>query len=295
MRSPFATVAGIAFETIGDSVTVVVTHALGSATIALQGAQVLSYTPKGQQPVVWLSPHCLWQTGVAVRGGVPICWPWFGPNQSNPDLPKHGFARLAAWELVDVCVMTDHTMLTFTFEDTPETRALWPFSFHAQLTICVGASLSVTLTTHNRGNTPMPISEALHTYLQVSDVRHCTLTGLANTDYLDKPNQYSRHTQTGELAFAGEIDRAYVNTTQALVLHDPVLARTITVQKEGSHTTVIWNPGHDRAAVMPDLLDAWSQMLCIEAANAHENSVCIAAGETHTIGTTIVSAPNHHV
>jgi glucose-6-phosphate 1-epimerase len=263
-----------------------------SAAVALYGGHLLHYQPHGQPPVVWLSPHSFFQPGKAIRGGLPICWPWFGAHPTAASLPAHGFARLsAAWTVLSTAVSAEgDTLLQLGLSDDPASREMWPHPFRLELQLSVGAALAVTLIVHNSGPEPFEMTAALHTYLGVSHAAEVTVEGLDGVDYLDKVKDFRRFTQRGPVVFAGETDHVYLPTTAACRIIDPGWGRQITVSKQGSRTTVVWNPGAEKAAHMADLLDA-AGMVCVEAANAFDDAIRVPPGGEHRLHTRIEAGP----
>ncbi|GAB4123922.1 MAG: D-hexose-6-phosphate mutarotase [Sideroxydans sp.] len=255
------------------------------ARIALQGAHLTHWQPKGEQPVIWLSPKARFAPGKSIRGGVPICWPWFGPHQSDSKLPGHGFARTVMWDVQETQALTDgSTFIRLGLIESDATRAQWPHPCSARLEVTVGKTLRVELVTTNTGEAPFELSEALHTYFQISDVGNMTIRGLEGCDYLDKVHDFARRTQQGPIAIESEVDRVYVNTTADCVIEDKGLQRAIRIAKQGSRSTVVWNPWQEKAEKMGDFGPALHRdMVCVESGNALENSLNVQPGETHRL------------
>jgi D-hexose-6-phosphate mutarotase len=260
-------------------------NSLASATVSLQGAQLIDWTPVDADPVIWLSDKAHYSPGKSIRGGVPVCWPWFGDHAENPLMPAHGFARQLPWELNAVSVRDDGaTCLLFILEPSNESELLWPHAFELRLLIVIGESLEMSLESINRGSQVMTITEALHTYFQVSDVRHVSVTGLDHVHFLDKPDAYKEKIQSGEITVTTEIDRIYLDTTADCIIEDPGLNRKIIIAKSGSQSTVVWNPWIDKSVQMGDMdAQAYLHMLCIESANAATNRIHLQAGDSHAL------------
>ncbi len=278
----------IVFKEIPGSLIVMeVTNAHGSATIALQGAHVMSWRPKSEaEPVVWLSRAARFTPGKSIRGGVPVCWPWFGPHATDSKLPAHGFARTVPWEATATRVLDNGaTEIALTLVETDQMGTMWPHQTKLSIAITVGARLKIALTTDNLGNEDVVIGEALHTYFQIGDIADIRISGLEAGDYLDKVGGGSvRRRQDGRVVFSAETDRIYLNTEAECVITDPRLKRRIHVTKSGSRSTVVWNPWTEKADKMGDFgLDGWREMVCIESANAAENAVTIKTGSRHTM------------
>lgn len=272
-------------EKTKDFVVVEVNNGYASATIAIQGAHLMTFQPKGQEPMIWISPEAKLSTGKSIRGGVPVCWPWFGAHTNNAKLPAHGFARTVPWRLNQVHALPDGgTRLEFELIQTPSTRSQWPYPCAVRNIITIGKTLQHELITSNPGHEPVIIGEALHTYFQVGDVRKVSVNGLQGCDYLDKVSGFQRFNQSGPVKFCGEVDRIYLGAPAITEIRDPVMKRRIVIRTRGSHSTVVWNPWIEKAAQMGDLgLDGYLHMLCVETANAAEDTVTLAPGGQHRL------------
>ncbi|MFN2186550.1 MAG: D-hexose-6-phosphate mutarotase [Anaerolineae bacterium] len=269
----------------GDLAMVEVANAQASATLALQGAQVLQWAPLGQQPVIWLSGAARYAIGKSIRGGIPLCWPWFGPHPSEADFPAHGFARTSLWEIVDTQVLADGaTRIGLRLKHTDASRALWPHAAELECQISVAATLEIDLLTRNTGSASITIGQALHTYFAVSDVRRIRIEGLEGCHYLDKVDGGRRKEQMGPVSFVAETDRTYLDTAADCLIDDPGLARRIRIHKRGSRSTVVWNPWIEKATRLGDLgADGWLHMVCVESANAADDVVTVPPGAEHRL------------
>ena len=269
----------------GDLAMVEVANAQASATLALQGAQVLQWAPLGQQPVIWLSGAARYAIGKSIRGGIPLCWPWFGPHPSEADFPAHGFARTSLWEIVDTQVLADGaTRIGLRLKHTDASRALWPHAAELECQISVAATLEIDLLTRNTGSASITIGQALHTYFAVSDVRRTRIEGLEGCHYLDKVDGGRRKEQMGPVSFVAETDRTYLDTAADCLIDDPGLARRIRIHKRGSRSTVVWNPWIEKATRLGDLgADGWLHMVCVESANAADDVVTVPPGAEHRL------------
>lgn len=258
-----------------------------TASLCLQGAHLMAWQPGSQSvPVVWVSRDAKLAEGKSIRGGVPVCWPWFGAHASEPGFPAHGYARTAPWQVVESGNVPDGaTRLTLRLTENEKSRAMWPHDARLDLTIIVGETLRMALTTENTGKSDFIISEALHTYFRISDIGAVQVTGLAGCDYWDKVGGSTLKKQDGEIRFAAETDRVYINSAAECVIEDNRLKRRIRVAKSGSLSTVVWTPWYAKAERMGDLgqPDGWREMLCVESANAIENTLRVAAGTRHTL------------
>lgn len=262
-----------------------ISNAQASAELALQGGQLLQWTPQGQRPVVWLSPAAKLLPGKAVRGGVPVCWPWFGAHQQHPGFPAHGYARTALWELTEIRQSSDGaTCLALRLQAGPASPEWWPYDSSLELHIRVGTALELELVTRNNGNATFRFSAALHSYFAVSDVRQASIGGLDGCSYLDKTDGNRPCRQSGPVAIAGEVDRVYLNSSADCLIHDPAWQRHIRVEKRGSQSTVVWNPWRDKAAQLGDLgEDGYLRMLCLESANVADDSITLPPGGEHRL------------
>ena len=267
----------------GDIPIIDIKNKFGTAIISLQGAQVLSWIPEGEEEVIWLSEDAKFAPGKSVRGGIPICWPWFGAHESNPDFPAHGFARTTLWEIICTEQLEDgRTRVTFTTEPQPDTEQMWPPETTVQYQVTIGKKLEMELVTHNNGAEAIVIGQALHTYFNVADVSKVFLHGLEDTDYLDKLAGFEKKHQRGPISIEGEVDRIYIDTVRECVINDKVLRRNIVINKCGSHSTVVWNPWQATAEKMGDLgKDGYKKMLCVESCNAADDVVTIQPGKAH--------------
>jgi len=264
-----------------------INHPTCTARVALNGAHVMEWTPAGQSPVLYLSPDAVLEPGKPIRGGIPICWPWFNAHPTDATKPMHGFARNRPWTLMEASESEEGVKLSFVLCSDTSTHELWPHGFEAHLTFRLGAKLEVTLQTINKSDSDMQIAEALHTYLTVGDISKITVKGLADTDYLDTVGERMLRHQTGDITFDREVDRQYVSEGTVTV-EDPALGRTITVEKSGSRTTVVWNPWIEKSKRLADLPDeAYHGFLCVEAANAGDAFVTVPPGGSHVIQTVI--------
>ena len=256
--------------------------------IYLHGAHVTSWKPAGKEEVLFLSSESRWQDGHAIRGGVPICFPWFGGKADDPKAPAHGFVRTRAWQLERISQVEDGTRVSMFTESSQDTKRWWPSDFHLAYHVTFSSELELELVATNTGKTPFRFEEALHTYHRVEDIRKVRLKGLGSVPYLDKTDSNRKKIQTGEITIASETDRVYLGTAGTIELEDPGLRRHTHVQKENSRSTVIWNPWAQKAHSMSDFGgDEWVQMICIETTNVADFAVDLAPGEQHTMRSTV--------
>jgi D-hexose-6-phosphate mutarotase len=253
----------------------------------LHGAHVVHFHPASQaKPILWMSAKSNFAPDKPIRGGVPICFPWFGPKADDPKAPAHGFARLMEWQLDGVKQNTDGSVsVSMSLESNDKTRQTWPADFVARHVATVGRTLTMTLIVTNTGNSPAKFEAALHTYYTVGDIRKVHVTGLERATYLDRLKPGERFRQDDQpIRFVAETDRTYLDTTATVIIHDRVLNRRIVVQKMGSRSTVVWNPWIAKAKAMPDFGDdEWPGMLCIETANVADNAITLAVRAQHAM------------
>jgi len=250
--------------------------------IYLHGAHVTSWKPAGREEVLFLSSQSRWEQGHAIRGGVPLCFPWFGGKRDDPSAPAHGFVRTKAWHLESTAQVGDAVIVTMFTESDETTQKLWPAEFHLVYRATFGSELGLELLVINTGRTSMCFEEALHAYFRVSSIEKTRVRGLDTVQYIDKTNSNRKEIQQGEIEIVSETDRVYLNTMDVIELEDRVLPRRIRLTKENSRTTVVWNPWMTKAHSLSDLAaDEWKQMICIETSNVSDFAVDLAPGQQH--------------
>ena len=256
------------------------------ADIALQGAHIMTFQPKGERPIIWLSPVAKLVPGKSIRGGVPICWPWFGAHGTESGFPGHGFARTVMWQMVASEALADgSTRLVFEVPHSSIPPAQWSHACRARLIVIVGKALSVELVTENTGQAAFEIGEALHTYFAISDVDDVSITGMEGCTYLDKVGPPQTRTQQGAIQIGAEVDRIYLDTEADCLIEDRGWNRRIRIAKRGSRSNIVWNPWIEKSAKMGDFGSdvGYRGMVCVESANAAKNVVMVAPGETHSL------------
>lgn len=257
-----------------------------SAKIALQGAHIFHYGRHNETPVLWLSKVSDFKINKAIRGGVPLCWPWFGMSE-NPDLPQHGFARTSMFTLIsseEVDAKT--TEVTLKLKDSPQSHKLWPYRFELLLHVKISDTLTMQLTTTNLDDKPFVITQALHSYFQVSHISNVSVKGLDAKPYFDALTQEACQ-QVGDVTFDQEVDRVYQDVDQPLTLLDR--ERSIVIETQSSASAIVWNPWIDKCARMSAMKDdAYKSMLCIESANALEDAKTILPNSSHKLIATVL-------
>jgi D-hexose-6-phosphate mutarotase len=277
----------VRFETGEGGLPVIeVQNGYATARISLQGAYVLSWIPAGQAEVIWVSEAAIFAPGKSVRGGIPICWPWFGVHETRDDFPAHGFARTVFWQVRNTRPLeSGGTEVTLSLDTTrldQQRQRMWPYPTTVEYRVTVAQTLGLELTTCNHGEQSFIISEALHTYFKMQDIAQVTVRGLEGKDYLDKTDAFKRKTQSGPITITHETDRVYVDTSDQVVIENS--QREVVIDKQGSLSTVVWNPWQATAKRMGDLgKEGYRNMLCVETANAADNSVSINPGECHRL------------
>ncbi|MEL6912664.1 MAG: D-hexose-6-phosphate mutarotase [Cyanobacteria bacterium J06598_4] len=254
------------------------------AKISVYAGQVLSFKPVGQtEDVMFLSSQAYYQAGKAIKGGTPICWPWFGPDPEEKGRANHGFVRNRLWEVQEVVSTQDGaTKVTLGLSDTEETKGIWDYSFKFAIAITVGKVLTVALITQNTDSKPFEITQAMHTYFRIGDIKQVSVLGLADKTYLDKVDSGKEKTQSGDVTFTEECDRIYLDVPSQLTVDDRALNRKIVVTATNSKTAIVWNPGAEISANMADLGDLdYENFVCVETANAANEVIEVAAGEQY--------------
>jgi len=256
-------------------------HAAVKARVALHGAHLMEWQPAGQEPVLYLSPQAVYAADKPIRGGVPVCWPWFGPP-ADASLPMHGFVRTRFWQLAEAEESATGVRLVFTIESDDSTRALWPHDFQLSLEMNLGAELSLALTMKNTGDTACEITDALHTYLSVQDVTQITVEGLDGKEYLDRLT-HEPVIQEGDIVIDREVDRDYV-TSEEIRVKDASFGRTLSVTTSGSGSAVVWNPWIKKAISLADMPDEdYKVFVCVETTNAWKDVINLAPRESHCL------------
>ena len=300
LREQFA-VPGATFELgEGGFIRAAVSTDAAEAHVYLHGAHVTRFQPQGQADLLFMSGKSLFAPGKAIRGGVPLIFPWFGAKAGDPTAPAHGLVRSTGWAVQDVTAAghgADRVVrLALVLRSDASTKTRWPHDFELLYTVTVGTALQLDLEVRNPASAsePFTFEEALHTYLAVGDVRKVSIDGLAGRDYLDKPDGFRRKTQgPGAFGIDAETDRVYLATPDTVTVTDPVgpstksapaKPRVLTVSKENSAATVVWNPWIAKAKSMNDFGDdEWPLMLCVETANVDAHAVTLAPGQTHAM------------
>ena len=274
----------------GELPVVIIANVFAKASIAIYGAHVLSYRPKGQEEVLWMSSLSTFEEGNPIRGGIPVCFPWFGPHDTDSKKPQHGFARLQMWKVAETANLPGgETQLRLTLRQNPKIKTLWKYSFLAEMIITVGVSLNVTFRCTNTGMEQFSYTDALHSYFAVSDIANVKIKGLGGSRYYDGIGATTSSIQKEDnLVIQKEENRRYIDSTSDCIIEDSGLSRKIRIRKTGSRVTVVWNPGAEmskKIADMPD--DGYKTMVCVEAANAYDDIAVVQLKGSCTLSTSI--------
>lgn len=256
------------FAAPGGFTAVKLVNGFGEAALTLYGAHVMSYTPAGAVPVLWMSDKSMFTAGEPIRGGIPVCWPWFGPDPAGK-FGGHGYARVSFWNVVSATqTPAGKTTVTLALTEKDVDAKFAPQPFKLELTVTLGSTLTVALKIYNTGSCDLAYSGALHSYFNVADASAIKVTGLEDCDYADKVLNVDG-VQNGAIVIDREIDRVYCRTSGIVEVVDPVFNRTLRIAKSGSSSTVVWNPWIEKSKRMPDFGDEeYHTMVCVEAANA---------------------------
>lgn len=261
-------------------------NASARALISLYGGQVLSFQPLEQaEDVLFLSGQSAYEEGKAIRGGIPVCWPWFGPDPKGLQRPNHGFVRNHFWQLAKTeAVSSSETKVSLRFTESFKQENTWRQPFMLLLEISIGSSLQLKLTTFNTGDQPFSVTQAFHSYFRVGNIKRVKILGLEDCDYFDKLEQGQQKTQKGVVTVSKEVDRVYVGAYKNLVIVDPVLNRRIHINSPNTSTAVVWNPWLKTSKKMPDLADAdYQRFICVEAGNVAFDLIKVQPGSQFSL------------
>uniref|UniRef100_A0A7C2AW54 Putative glucose-6-phosphate 1-epimerase n=1 Tax=Pseudomonas graminis TaxID=158627 RepID=A0A7C2AW54_9PSED len=279
-------------------------HGQAELVIAQQGAHIISYQVDGDEPLIWSNPGALFKSGKPIRGGMPICWPWFGNFQRNPSSVQamrasnepakaHGEVRAIDWELMGVGEDGDALIVEFIQPQAEGQLPGWPHTVGLKLHIRLDAALNVSLVSFNAGAEDVTLSQALHSYFAVSDVSQISIEGLDGVEYLNTLESWdTQNVQVGDITFTGETDRIYQDTPDLISVVDPEWKRRIQIQTTGSHSAIVWNPWIDKTKTFDDMqADGWKSMVCVETANVMTDVVTLKPGDMHALSVSIWAEP----
>jgi glucose-6-phosphate 1-epimerase len=262
-----------------------ITGPLAAAEIYLHGAQVTAWRPAGEEEAIFVSGQSKWEDGRAIRGGIPVCFPWFRAKSDDANAPAHGFVRTKEWDLESAQVSHDGAVVAVCATGSDEgSRQWWPYEFRLANRITVGKTLGLALTVTNTGSTAFRFEEALHTYFRVGDVEQVEVRGLEGVSFLDNMDGNRQKVQASRLKLTGPTDNAYIDSRGTAEIYDAALGRVVRTGKENSSTTIVWNPWRQGAAKLADLGDEeWRRMICVEASNILGSAISLDPGEEHTM------------
>lgn len=265
----------------GDCPIIEIRNRFASASISLLGAQVLSFRPSDQaEDLLFVSAQSFYKEGKAIRGGIPVCWPWFGPDPKGLQRPNHGFVRNRFWRLLSTEMLDDgQTLVRLAFDQSMKQENTWRQPFELRFEVTIGPALSLKLTTFNSGEKPFSITQAFHSYFRVGRIQRVSIEGLDGCDYFDKLDQGTQKQHFGKLGVSQEIDNVYTDVKQDLTLIDPVLKRRIHIHATNTSTAVVWNPWSKSGKKMPDLTNTdYRHFVCVEAGNIAFDLISIPPG-----------------
>ena len=300
----FGELPGITIELHQQLLAVRVDNQKASATVFLQGAQVIHYQPNEAKDIIWCSDQCDYAPGSALRGGIPICWPWFGDLNKNPTevqqqiaanndtqtLPSHGFVRNKLWELSAINIIDgDTTQLIFQLMLDDTTDSLWPYAGELTYTVTIGSTLSLQLCINNKSDETVSFCNALHSYFSVDAIERTMISGLETCRYTDTLEEWTEKDPQEQLLIDGEVDRFYWDTPDQINIIEQN-QREISIESQGSNSTVVWNPWIEKSVRLSQFpSDGYKNMICVETANVGRDFVQLAPNQTHTLAVTISS------
>lgn len=279
----FGIEAEIGFYEEDELVYAMVSNKYADATICLYGAHIVSYSPAKNMEVLWMSPYSSFEEGKAIRGGIPVCFPWFGLHESDEDMPQHGFARIMNWEVTKTeTLASGENQICLQLCSSDKTKEFWPHDFCAEMTFTVGTNLCVTFKVKNTSAEPLEYTSALHSYFSLSGIENITIEGLQNTRYQNQLDGGDYIQETPLLAINKAETRHYYNTEATCIINDPIFNRRISIEKSGSKNSTVWNPGAETSAEMGDMPnDAYETFVCLETVNKIDDVIKLSPGEAH--------------
>ena len=259
-----------------------------SGEIYLHGAHVTSWKPVGNEEVLYLSSKSKWQDGAAIRGGVPVCFPWFSARADDPRSPAHGLVRTKSWQLEGITHADHDVTVALSTSADDATRKTWFGDYHLLFCATFGEQLRLEIIVTNRGTSSFRFEEALHSYFRVSNIAGAKLRGLNGAGFIDKTDAKREKHQHGDVLISAETDRVYLKTFSTVEIEDPAARRRVLVAKEESRDTVLWNPWSEKAKKMSDVgADEWRQFVCVETCNVGDHAVNLAPAQAHTMSALI--------
>ena len=283
LEDKFSIEGELGFYEQDDIIFMTISNKFADAEICLYGGQITNYKPYKTMEILWMSPESYFQEGVPIRGGIPVCFPWFGPHKTDSSKPQHGFARLMQWDIIETSTNSaGETLVILQICSSPQTKNYWDFDFCAEMKIIVGKNLTATLQVSNASATEFEYTCALHSYFSLSSLENITIEGLQNTKYHDQLEPGDFIQEEEKLVISKAETRHYYDTESTCIINDPYFGRRISIAKSGSKVTTVWNPGEETCKNtndMPD--DAFHTFVCVETVNAFNDAIKLAPGETH--------------
>ncbi len=270
-------------ELENDLVFMTVSNKYADADICLYGAHVTAFRPRNAIDVLWMSPDSFFEVGKPIRGGIPVCFPWFGPHKTDPEKPQHGFARLMYWDVLETAVKPNgETLIRLQLCSSEATKAYWLCDFKAEMNLTIGRTLIVTLKVTNTSVESFEYGCALHSYFSLSAIENVSIEGLQGTSYYNQLTGEYGLQEEEFLQIQEPFTRHYLNTEKQVLIGDDAFRRWIRVEKSGSKITTVWNPGADACAQMADMPeDGYETFVCVEATNAFDYQITLAPGESY--------------
>jgi len=274
----------VGFEKLTNNIIdLTVSNQYADARICLYGGQITRFKPKNEPDILWMSPKSKYEVGKAIRGGIPVCFPWFGPHKTEPEKPQHGFGRLMFWDLTETSILSNgETLVRLELRSSEATISYWPYDFIAGINVIIGKTLHATLKVTNTSSTHFEYTCALHSYYNISDIEAITIDGLGGTGYYKHGEPGDFKQDSSFLEIHQSVDRHYHDTEAACTISDSPFCRKIVVDKSGSKVTTVWNPWADGSVKMSDMPDdAYKTFVCVEAVNSFEDAINLKPGESH--------------
>ena len=267
----------------GGFPVVLISNDYAEGEMYLYGAHVSRFDPKGEKPLLWMSPASPFSLGKPIRGGIPLCFPWFGAHRISKDFPLHGFARVRPFELSYTARLSDgRTRIAMVQRADDASRLFWPYDYKLEVTATFAKALEVSMTVTNTSREPFSYEDCAHTYFAVADAPAVKVVGLEGVGYRDRLDGDKLGVQRGDLTVGGGITKIYTSSPGKVKIDDPAGGRVIIAEQEGMMNTVVWNPGKETAAVNPEIAGLEKEFLCVEAANCVNSPVVLLPGCSHT-------------
>ena len=283
LEDKFSIEGELGFYEQDELIFITISNKFADAEVCLYGGHITNFKPHKTMEILWMSPESNFQEGIPIRGGIPVCFPWFGPHKTDPSMPQHGFARLKQWNVIETSTFpSGETMLRLQLCSSPQTKNYWNYDFCAEMKIIVGKNLTVTLQVSNTSATEFEYTCALHSYFSLSSIENITIEGLQNTRYHNQlePGEFIQDTEKLEIKKAET--RHYYDTESTCVINDPYFRRRISIAKSGSKVTTVWNPGEETCKKIDDMPDdAFQTFICVETVNAFNDAKKLAPGEIY--------------